>query len=204
MPRMDGLEATRRIRALGAPERAAVPIIAMTAHALKGNLETCLEAGMNDYVAKPIDPDRLFAALRRWIAQADPATATYQTAQILAPEPKSEASILAKLNLPGIDIKDGLSRANGNPSLYLKMLRSFRDGQTDAAQRAENGPRRRPKRGRPPRRPFGQGRRRKHRRPSAVRARRSGGTHDRRGTVRSHLGRLDRLHLHAGRRHGRA
>ena len=137
MPRMDGLEATRRIRALDAPERAAVPIIAMTAHALKGNLETCLEAGMNDYVAKPIDPDRLFAALRRWIAQADPATATGETAQVSAAEPKSEALVLAKLDLPGIDITDGLSRANGNPSLYLKMLRSFRDGQTDAAQRAE-------------------------------------------------------------------
>ena len=137
MPRMDGLEATRRIRTLDAPERAAVPIIAMTAHALKGNLETCLEAGMNDYVAKPIDPERLFGALRRWIAPAHPEAMPQEASPAPEKMPKSEAAILDGLSLPGINIEEGLSRANGNPTLYLKMLRSFRDGQTDAAQRAE-------------------------------------------------------------------
>jgi two-component system sensor histidine kinase/response regulator len=63
---MDGLTATRRIRAL--PGRATLPVIAMTAHALAGDREKSLAAGMNDHVAKPIDPDLLFAALLRWIA----------------------------------------------------------------------------------------------------------------------------------------
>jgi CheY-like chemotaxis protein/HPt (histidine-containing phosphotransfer) domain-containing protein len=69
MPVLDGLEATRRIRALTGTG-AVTPIIAMTAHAMNGDREKCLAAGMNDYVAKPIDPDGFIAAVRRWL-QAD-------------------------------------------------------------------------------------------------------------------------------------
>ena len=66
MPLMDGLEATRRIRALpGVP--ADLPIIAMTAHAMRGDWEKSLAAGMNDHLTKPIDPRRLFAVLERWL-----------------------------------------------------------------------------------------------------------------------------------------
>jgi len=65
MPDVDGLEATRRIRALAGP-KAAVPIVAMTANAMQEDRQRCLEAGMNDYVSKPIDEAELFGALRRW------------------------------------------------------------------------------------------------------------------------------------------
>ena len=64
MPEMDGFTATRLLRAK--PELHGLPIIAMTAHALVEERQRCLEAGMNDHVSKPIDPDALFATLMRW------------------------------------------------------------------------------------------------------------------------------------------
>jgi len=65
MPEMDGISATEAIRGLAGPERA-VPIIALTANALVGQRETCLAAGMNGFLTKPIQPDALYAAITRW------------------------------------------------------------------------------------------------------------------------------------------
>ena len=67
MPVMDGIEATRIIRADSRFDR--LPIVAMTANAMAVDRERCLEAGMNDHIPKPIDPDQLFGALSRWIGQ---------------------------------------------------------------------------------------------------------------------------------------
>jgi CheY-like chemotaxis protein len=70
MPEMDGLAATRAIRAGEAGERArTIPIIAMTAHAMRGDREKCLEAGMDDYIAKPVTPDRLGELVEKWLAE---------------------------------------------------------------------------------------------------------------------------------------
>jgi CheY-like chemotaxis protein len=72
MPELDGYEATRRIRKGAAGEAArAVPIIALTANALSGDRERCLESGMDDYLMKPIDPDALREKLERVLKSAD-------------------------------------------------------------------------------------------------------------------------------------
>jgi len=69
MPRMDGFEATQAIRDWESSSGERLPIIAVTAHAMEGDLELCLEAGMDDYVSKPIDPDQLEAAIVRWTGE---------------------------------------------------------------------------------------------------------------------------------------
>jgi CheY-like chemotaxis protein len=68
MPVLNGLDATREIRRL--PGMATVPILAMTANAFAGDRERCLEAGMNDHIAKPVAPDVLFATVLSWLRKA--------------------------------------------------------------------------------------------------------------------------------------
>jgi len=68
MPRMDGLEATRRIR--GLPGGSTVPVLALTGNAFAEDRARCLAAGMNDFITKPISPQRLFGVLLRWLNRA--------------------------------------------------------------------------------------------------------------------------------------
>jgi len=119
MPEMDGYEATRAIRKK--PAFADLPIIAMTANVMAGDREKCLEAGMNDHVAKPIEPDKLFKTLVQWISPRDSE----------APQAELESSRkrTAEGSLPGhlqgIDIEEGLRRVGGNSKLYRKLLIDF-------------------------------------------------------------------------------
>ena len=95
LPGMDGFEATRRLRALEGPLRRSV-VVAMTASAMPGDREKCLEAGMDDYVPKPIDPAELDAVLRRWISRARPGTSVAAD----GPEPSAtplDETVLANL-----------------------------------------------------------------------------------------------------------
>ena len=69
MPEMNGYEATRAIRAIEAQSGDHTPIIGVTAHALKGDREKCIEAGMDDYLPKPVSPDRLGAKIGTWLSE---------------------------------------------------------------------------------------------------------------------------------------
>jgi PAS domain S-box-containing protein len=95
MPEMDGYEATRAIRALPAP-RNAIPILAMTAYALSGDRAKCLEAGMNDYLTKPIDRDVLIERVADWLNRAPPPAAGW-AASTAEPEEEEEDQIGAGL-----------------------------------------------------------------------------------------------------------
>lgn len=120
MPEMDGYQATRIIRKDKQFE--ALPIIAMTAHAMTGDREKCLDAGMNDHLAKPIDPNHLFAVLQRWIDIVDPAGRNM-------PHDCTEESCtgLPLGDLLGIDLSKGLARIGGNQTLFLSLLQEFVD-----------------------------------------------------------------------------
>jgi CheY-like chemotaxis protein len=65
MPEMDGLETMREIRKI--PELKSLPIVAVTAKAMKGDREKCIEAGAWDYLSKPVDPEQLLSVLRAWL-----------------------------------------------------------------------------------------------------------------------------------------
>ena len=67
MPRLNGLDATRAIREIEQETGRHTPIIGVTAHALKGDMEKCLDAGMDDYLSKPVSPDALAAKIEKWI-----------------------------------------------------------------------------------------------------------------------------------------
>ncbi len=125
MPEMDGLEATRRIRA-EFPDRK-LPIIALTANAMKGDLEICLEAGMDDYVTKPLDRQQLFHTLRKWLPSAPPTpspSTAIPPAAALAPEAPVEL-----LELSGIDVTGALQRLGLSYATYEQLLFRFAAGQ---------------------------------------------------------------------------
>jgi CheY-like chemotaxis protein len=126
MPIKDGYTATREIRK--DKRFKDLPIIAMTAHAMAGDEDKSLEAGMNGHVAKPIDPDQLFSTLQKWIK---PAEKRIQVQPSEAPPEQTESDKTAPAedelpeSLSGFDLEDGLNRLQGNKKLYRKLLLSF-------------------------------------------------------------------------------
>jgi signal transduction histidine kinase/CheY-like chemotaxis protein/HPt (histidine-containing phosphotransfer) domain-containing protein len=123
MPEMDGITATQTIRADS--RFADLPIVAMTAHAMAGDRERSLAAGMNDHLTKPIDPDALVAALERWIgggAETGAAPA----------EPAVSALIQGE---DDIDSAAGLRNHLGREDFYLRVLRIFRRDFASAGSR---------------------------------------------------------------------
>jgi len=127
MPEIDGVEAARRLRAM--PEQRNVPIVAMTANAFGEDRQACLAAGMNDHVAKPVDPDLLYATLLRWLpVRGHPfvAAATAESAvdsPALRTAPSDLQTRLATID--GFDPARGLQLFDGRLDVYVHVLRRY-------------------------------------------------------------------------------
>ncbi len=121
MPEMDGLEATRRIRQLKNFEN--LPVIAMTADVMAGVKERCLEAGMNDFVAKPIDPSEVVMVLSKWSKKV---RVSRQRKSNRKPDKTGRAK-----NFRYIRFAEGVGRVGGDEENFLNLLRKFHTNQKD-------------------------------------------------------------------------
>ena len=126
MPNMDGLTATRHIRRAEVSNRH-VPIIALTAHALAEERDAMLEAGMDDYLAKPIDEDQLQRTLFKWTGAKLQTTSNenFELSRNDEPAPEIDAKMLSEL--PVVDLVSGLEKANGKLSLAKDMFGMLTD-----------------------------------------------------------------------------
>jgi two-component system sensor histidine kinase/response regulator len=120
MPVMDGLEATRKIRQNNTFRN--LPIIAMTAHAMAGDKEKSLAAGMNDHITKPIDASALHKTLSKWLRGKKTTAKTEEPPPALA---APAAAALSLPHLPGIDQAEALKILNNKTALFVKMLYDF-------------------------------------------------------------------------------
>jgi CheY-like chemotaxis protein/HPt (histidine-containing phosphotransfer) domain-containing protein len=145
MPEMDGLEATRMIRSMA--DKADLPILAMTANIFEDDRKACLEAGMNDFVAKPFDLENLFSTVIKWLPEREaagwgepanhnaPGPATSQDVGVRsspqptgaappAPAAVDDTALRAQLAaIEGLDVERGLHNMHGNVTRYLRLLR---------------------------------------------------------------------------------
>ena len=163
MPEMDGYQATAKIRS--DPRFAKLPIIAMTAHATMEERQRCLDAGMNDHVSKPIDPDALYATLERWVKPKE------EPAESPARRPAAASPPADLPSIDGVDAADGLARVAGNARLFRSLLEQFAGKQAGAADEIAAALEERRPQDRRAHRPHGQGRRRQSRDPADPRLR---------------------------------
>ncbi|CAN2040845.1 two-component system, sensor histidine kinase and response regulator [Candidatus Magnetomoraceae bacterium gMMP-15] len=119
MPEMDGFQSTTLIRQHSEFDN--IPIIAMTAHALKGHRERCFEAGMNDYITKPLNQKQFFSIMRKWtkVKEANLGTKIQKQATKATFEKKNNNEIL------GIHLNEALERVNGNLHIFKTILKLF-------------------------------------------------------------------------------
>lgn len=127
MPGMDGYELTRQIRLHKKYQY--LPIVAMTAHAMVKDREKCLDAGMNDHLPKPIDPEQLFKTLSNWLN-------LIKTKKSVEDDSDDEF-IKLPTEISGIDINWGLKRIGGNKKLFCKLLREFFQDYADAGEKVD-------------------------------------------------------------------
>ena len=132
MPVMDGLTATRKLRADGCT----TPILAMTANAFGEDRRRCLEAGMNDHIAKPVNPDNLYASMVKWLPLGTSSQLALPVAAPATARADDERAALARL--PGIDIEQAMRTVRNNVRNYLRLLDSFLAGHGEDHQILES------------------------------------------------------------------
>ena len=129
MPVMDGLEATRRIRSFD--RHAQLPVLAMTAHAMEDERRRCVEAGMNDHISKPLEPERFIQLVAQWSNRKVPRVPLAERTIMLRQAVNTEVLPV----IDGVDTREGLARLNGKRDLYFQLLRQFVDNHEHVASR---------------------------------------------------------------------
>ncbi len=135
MPEMDGIEATRIIHSIEG--RKELPVLAMTANVFEEDRQDCLDVGMKDFVAKPVDPENLFSSLVKWLPQREPddlgeAAQSFTYSGRSLKDVDSVPEQLAAIG--GLDVARGLRNMQGDELGYLRLLRQFDSMHRDDAQ----------------------------------------------------------------------
>jgi two-component system sensor histidine kinase/response regulator len=133
MPVMDGITATKEIRKQEKYNK--MPIIALTAHVMQQDVQKCFEAGMNDHIGKPIEPDQLYLKVAKWIKPGVKKDSSLAEKAINKGLSLSAVDVDTQLpKVPGIDTETGLKRTSGNKDLYINILRMFVDNQENVPE----------------------------------------------------------------------
>lgn len=124
MPIMDGIEATQLIRSL--ENWKATPIIAMTAHAFEEDIENCLIAGMNDHISKPVEPQKLYATLYKWLSVGNQdGEIEFSIKPVVNATEQDDGEVFILQSIEGLDVASGLLTMNGNVKSYFNLLGQF-------------------------------------------------------------------------------